>query len=362
MPESAPRLARSAGLFGLATMASRILGLVRDQVLAYYFGAGDARDAFGVAFRIPNLVRDLFAEGAMSAAFVPTFTAELTTGGKARAWSLANSVVTALVLVTGVLVILGIVFAEPLVRFYAEGFEEVPGKLELTVSLTRLMTPFLTLVAIAAVFMGMLNALGHFFVPALSPAMFNVATIVVTVALVPFAPQLGVHPIVLVAISTIVGGFGQLLIQWRPLRQEGYGYRPALDVRDPALGRVLLLMGPGTVGLAATQINIFVNTRFAADEGTGAIAAAARVVARSSRSIALAFGSNRTSARAERSSSSVAISATQRTSSCRRSSTQSAGKLRVSLTFLTAFETVRLKRFRSRPSSAMISFGRRSAQ
>jgi putative peptidoglycan lipid II flippase len=273
MSEAAPRLARSAGLFGLATMASRLLGLVRDQVLAYYFGTGDAMDAFRVAFRIPNLVRDLFAEGAMSAAFVPTFTAELTTGGKARAWRLANSVVTALLLVTGVLVLLGMVFAEPLARLYAEGFERVPGKIELTVKLTRIMTPFLTLVAVAAVFMGMLNSLGHFFVPALSPAMFNVATIVITLSLVPFAGELGVHPIVLVAISTIVGGFGQLLIQWRPLRHEGYGYRPALDVRDPALARVLLLMGPGTVGLAATQINIFVNTRFAADEGTGAIAA-----------------------------------------------------------------------------------------
>ena len=273
MSEAAPRLARSAGLFGLATMASRLLGLVRDQVLAYYFGAGDAMDAFRVAFRIPNLVRDLFAEGAMSAAFVPTFTAELTSGGKPRAWRLANSVVTALVLVTGVLVLLGMVFAEPLARFYAEGFDRVPGKLELTVKLTRIMTPFLTLVAVAAVFMGMLNSLGHFFVPALSPAMFNVATIVITLSLVPFATELGVHPIVLVAISTIVGGFGQLLIQWRPLRHEGYGYRPVLDVQDPALSRVLLLMGPGTVGLAATQINIFVNTRFAADEGTGAIAA-----------------------------------------------------------------------------------------
>jgi putative peptidoglycan lipid II flippase len=273
MSEAAPRLARSAGLFGLATMASRILGLVRDQVLAYYFGAGDAMDAFRVAFKIPNLVRDLFAEGAMSAAFVPTFTAELTTGGKPRAFRLANSVVTALVPITGVLVLLGIVFAEPLVRFYAEGFEQVPGKLDLTVYLTRIMTPFLTLVAVAAVFMGMLNSLGHFFVPALSPAMFNIATIVITVSLVPFADELGVHPIVLVAISTIVGGFGQLLIQWRPLRQEGYGYRPALDVRDPALGRVLMLMGPGTVGLAATQINIFVNTRFASGEGTGAVAA-----------------------------------------------------------------------------------------
>lgn len=252
-------------------MASRILGLVRDQVLAYYFGAGDAMDAFRVAFRIPNLVRDLFAEGAMSAAFVPTFTHELIAKGKARAWRLADSVVTALVLITVALVLLAIVFAEPLVRLYAEGFEQVPGKLELTVYLARIMTPFLTLVALAAVFMGMLNALGHFFVPALSPAMFNVATILVVVGLVPFADALGVRPIVLVAIATLVGGVGQLLIQWRPLISEGYGYRPRLDLKDPALGRVLLLMGPGTIGLAATQINIFVNTRFAAAEGTSAI-------------------------------------------------------------------------------------------
>ena len=271
MPEAAPRLARSAGLFGLATMASRILGLVRDQVLAYYFGAGDAMDAFRMAFRIPNVVRDLFAEGAMSAAFVPTFTRELTREGKPRAWRLADSVVTAVVILTGVLVVLGMVYAEALVRLYAEGFELVPGKVELTVYMARIMTPFLTLVALAAVFMGMLNALGHFFIPALSPAMFNVATIVITVALVPFADRIGVRPIVLVAIATLVGGLGQLLIQLRPLRQEGYRYRPALNVRDPALGQVLLLMGPGTIGMAATQINIFVNTHFAANEGTGAI-------------------------------------------------------------------------------------------
>ena len=268
-----PSLVRAAGLVGSATMASRILGLVRDQVLAYYFGAGDAMDAFRVAFRIPNLVRDLFAEGAMSAAFVPTFTHELTTGGKARAWRLANSVVTALIPITGVLVLLGMVFADPLVRIYAEGFDSVPGKLELTVFMARIMTPFLTLVAVAAVFMGMLNALGHFFVPALSPAMFNVATIAMMVLLIPIAPQLGVEPIVVVAAATIIGGVAQIAIQWRPLRQEGYGYRPALDIHDPALGRVLMLMGPGTIGLAATQINIFVNTRFATDPGTGAVAA-----------------------------------------------------------------------------------------
>jgi putative peptidoglycan lipid II flippase len=252
-------------------MASRLLGLVRDQVLAHYFGAGDAMDAFRVAFRVPNLVRDLFAEGAMSAAFVPTFTRELTREGRPGAWHLANSVVTASILATGVLVVLGVVYAEPLVRLYAEGFDRVPGKIDLTVFLARIMTPFLTLVAVAAVFMGMLNALGHFFVPALSPAMFNVATIAITVALVPYADRLGVQPIVLVAIATLVGGLGQLLIQWRPLQQEGYRYRPALSVRDPALGQVLLLMGPGTIGMAATQINVFVNTQFASNEGTGAI-------------------------------------------------------------------------------------------
>src|SRR5438034_2686618 len=138
------RLARAAVSAGAATMASRLLGLVRDQVLASMFGAGNAMDAFNVAFRIPNLVRDLFAEGAMSAAFVPTFTRELTTGGKERAWRLGNNVLTALVVITGVLLVLGTIFAEPLVTAFAGDYSQVPGKLELTVFLTRIMLPFLT--------------------------------------------------------------------------------------------------------------------------------------------------------------------------------------------------------------------------
>ncbi|MGE0041288.1 MAG: murein biosynthesis integral membrane protein MurJ [Vicinamibacterales bacterium] len=271
MSDSAPRLARSAGVFGLATMASRVLGLVRDQVLAYYFGAGDANDAFRVAFRVPNLVRDLFAEGAMSAAFIPTFTRCLTQEGKPRAWALANSVINALALVTAVLVLLGVVFAEPLVRLYAADFAAVPGKLELTVFLARIMLPFLTLVAVAAACMGMLNSLGYFFIPALSPAMFNVATVVMAVALIPFAPRLGIDPIVIIALSTLVGGAGQLALQWPPLAREGFRYRPRLDFADKGLHRVLLLMGPGTFGLAATQINVFVNTMLATGEGTGAV-------------------------------------------------------------------------------------------
>lgn len=264
-------LARSAGLISVATMASRILGLVRDQVLAYLFGAGNAMDAFNVAFRIPNLVRDLFAEGAMSAAFVPTFTRYLTREGRAAAWRLGNQVLNALVVVTGPLVLVGILFAGPLVRAFAADFAAVPGKLELTVQLTRVMFPFLTLVAIAAACMGMLNSLQRFFVPAVSPAMFNVGTIVAAFGLVPLMPRLGLPPIMAIAIGALLGGLGQILVQWPPLRREGYRYQAVLDPRDEGLGRILILMGPGVLGLAALQVNLFVNTVLATSEGTGAV-------------------------------------------------------------------------------------------
>jgi putative peptidoglycan lipid II flippase len=158
-------------------MTSRVLGLTRDQVLAYFFGAGDAMDAFRIAFRIPNVLRDLFAEGALSAALVPTFTRALAAGDRGAVWRLASNVISVLLLTSGAIVLAGIVFAEPLVNLYAGGFREVPGKLELTIYLTRLMFPFLCMVAVAAVLMALLNALHHFFVPAVSPAMFNVATI-----------------------------------------------------------------------------------------------------------------------------------------------------------------------------------------
>jgi len=267
---SRDRLARDAGLTGIATLTSRVLGLARDQVLAGYFGAGNDMDAFVVAFRVPNLVRDLFAEGAMSAAFVPTFTRELTLEGKGHAWRLGNNVLNGLLIVTGALVVLGIVFARPLVAAYAGDFARVPGKLELTIELARIVLPFLTLVAIAAAAMGMLNSLHHYFVPALSPAMFNVATIVGVVALTPLMPRLGQPPIMAVAIAALAGGFGQAAIQWPPLRREGFRYRFTFAPRDPALHRILLLMGPGTIGLAATQVNLFVNTVLATSQGTGA--------------------------------------------------------------------------------------------
>src|SRR5215471_18067191 len=270
-PSPQQRLARSAASAGVATMASRVLGLIRDQVLASMFGAGNAMDAFNVAFRVPNLVRDLFAEGAMSAAFVPMFMRQLASGDRAAAWRLGNNVINALLVVTGILVVGGIAFARPLVAAFAAEYAAVAGKLELTILLTRIMLPFLTLVAVAAVFMGMLNSLHRFFVPALAPAMFNIATIVCAVLLVPVMPRFGAPPITAIAIGALIGGLAQLFAQWPLLRREGFVYQPVLNWKEEALQRVLLLMGPGTIGLAATQMNVFVNTVLATREGTGAV-------------------------------------------------------------------------------------------
>jgi putative peptidoglycan lipid II flippase len=252
-------------------MTSRVLGLIRDQVLAYFFGAGDAMDAFRIAFRLPNVLRDLFAEGALSAAAVPTFTRVLAIGDRSAAWRLVSNLMTVLLLLCGGVVIAGIVFARPLVELYASGFRDVPGKLELTIRLARIMFPFVATVAIAAVMMAMLNALHRFFIPALSPAMFNIATIVFAVMALPLSRLLSIDPIVAIAAGTLVGGLGQIILQWPALRREGYRYRFLLDLHDPWLHQVGRLMVPGVAGLAAVQINLFVNSWLAAGLGTGAV-------------------------------------------------------------------------------------------
>ncbi|MCM3878735.1 MAG: murein biosynthesis integral membrane protein MurJ [Vicinamibacterales bacterium] len=264
-------LLRSAGVIGIATMTSRVLGLVRDQVFAFLFGAGDAMDAFRIAFRLPNMLRDLFAEGAMSAALVPTFTRAIASGGKPAVWRTGSNLISVLLIVTGVLALAGMLFAEPLVTLYAGDFRAVPGKFELTVRLTRIMFPFLTLVTIAAALMGMLNALHRFFIPALSPAMFNVGAILCALTLVPLASRVGVAPILAIGIGTLVGGVGQVVLQWPALTKEGFRYRPAVDLRDRWLREIGRLMLPGVAGLASVQINLFVNSWLATSLGTGAV-------------------------------------------------------------------------------------------
>jgi putative peptidoglycan lipid II flippase len=269
------RLARSAGVISAATMASRVLGVARESALAYVFGASATiqMDAFNVAFRIPNLLRDLFAEGAMTAAFVPAFSRAMTERGREAAWRLGSLVINTLLLVTGLVVVLGMIYAEPITRAIASGeeFAAQPGKLELTAYLTRIMLPFLTTIAVAVAMMGMLNSLRRFFIPALSPAMFNVATIACAFGLVPLMPRFGLPPITGIAIGTLLGGLGQILLQWPSLHREGFRYQPVLDFRDPDLREILRLMGPGTLGLAAVQINVFVNTYLATTQEQGAI-------------------------------------------------------------------------------------------
>jgi putative peptidoglycan lipid II flippase len=262
---------RSAALVSAATLASRVLGLVREQVFATLFGAGLATDAFNVAFRIPNLLRDLFAEGAMSSAFVPTFTEELTLHGRARAFRLASMVMTVLACVTGALVVLGILFAEPLARVMAPGFAHVPGKLELTVFLTRIMMPFLLLIALGAAATGVLNALSSFAVPALAPGMISVGMIVAGVGLVPVARRFGLPPIVGMAVGTVLGVLGQVLVHIPAFIKEGYKPRVIWAPTDPGVRRVIFLMLPATIGLAATQINLLVNTQIASLLAQGSV-------------------------------------------------------------------------------------------
>ena len=268
-------LAKSAGLIGAATTVSRLLGLAREMVLAAVFGASASMqmDAYNVAFRIPNLLRDLFAEGAMTAAFIPTFTRTLTTQGKEAAWRIGNLVMNALVLVTGVLALLGVIYAREITELLTSPkFSDVPGKLELTTQLTRVMLPFLSTLAIAAAMMGMLNSLRRFFIPSLSPAMFNVASILSALLLTPvMKPWFGLEPIVGLAIGTILGGVGQIALQWPTLRKEGFRYQPIVSFTDPTVREILRLMAPATIGLAAVQINVAVNNYLATSEVQGAV-------------------------------------------------------------------------------------------
>ena len=266
--ESGGSFLKAAGMISILTMASRVLGLVREQVFAAFLGAGSYADAFQVAFRIPNLLRDLFAEGALSAAFIPTYTRELAEGGPARAHQLASRLLSVLAVILGVLVALGLIFTGPLVRFLAPGFD--PSKMDITIELTRIMLPFLPLVSFAALAMGMLNAQGRFGIPAAAPAMFNLVAIAWAAGLwaMGFGPaQVAVGW----AVGTVVGGAAQLLIQVPPLWRQGWRYKPEWQPGDPGIRAIGRLMAPATVGLAAVQVNIFVSTIFASHED-GAVA------------------------------------------------------------------------------------------
>lgn len=260
-------LAGSAGTVSGATAFSRVLGLVREQVLAFYFGAGMATDAFVTAFRVPNLLRDMFAEGALSSAFVPVFKEKLVKESDREAFRLADVVITAILLVVGIIVLLGIIAAPALIYIFANGFTEDAAKFDLTVSLTRVMMVYLLLVSLSALVMGMLNSFGRFAIPALSPALFNFGTVITVVSLYHFFDT----PIYTMAIGVVVGGVGQVAIQLPALFRIGYRFRPALSLLDSGLKRVVRLLTPMIIGLSAGRINILVSTLIASFLIEGAI-------------------------------------------------------------------------------------------
>jgi putative peptidoglycan lipid II flippase len=265
------KIARAAGTVSIAVFASRILGLVREQVFAGLFGAGFAFDAYVVAFRIPNLLRDLFAEGALSSAFVTVFTDYDQRLGPEETWRLANNVIFCCTLLLSLLVLGGMIFSPKIVEFMAPDFSAVAGKLALTTLMTRVMFPFLVLVSLAALAMGILNTKGKFFVPSLSSSFFNLGSVVAGVALSLVAPRFGVEPIVGMAWGALVGGLLQLAVQLPLLWRVGFRLWWVLDFKDPGLRRIVRLMLPAVVGLSATQINIFINTFYASSCAQGSI-------------------------------------------------------------------------------------------
>ncbi len=252
---SKKKIAAATLVMAFATSLSRVAGLVRDVVVARLFGAGFVTDAFFMAFTIPNLLRRFFAEGALTAAFVPTFAEVLQQRGEEEAQRLANRCVTLLTLVMILVVAAGILFSPWIVQGIGYGFGEVEGKLLLTDYLNRLMFPYIGLVSILALVTGILNVHGHFFFPSLSPLFLNLAMIISALSLGCLFDQ----PIFALAIGVVIGGVVQLLLQVPALMK--YRIRFRFDFRfrqDHQLRRVVALMLPGIAGVAIYQINVIV--------------------------------------------------------------------------------------------------------
>ena len=260
---------KAAGIIGLAIMSSRVLGLARELICAALFG-GAAMDSFTVAFRIPNLLRDLFAEGALSTAFVTTFSKTIAREGDGAAWRLADKVATLTVLVLGALCVLGMLFSHQLIALLAPGF--APDKAARTATLTQIMFPFILLVSLAALVMGVLNAKSIFGRPAMASSFFNIGSIVGGVGLgYLWDPAFGPRALIGLAIGTLIGGALQLTVQLPPLKGLGYRFHPDFRWRDPGVIAILALMGPAVIAASTTQVNVLINSMFASTLGDGAI-------------------------------------------------------------------------------------------
>lgn len=260
-------ITKAASIVGGATFLSRILGYIRDAVIAAYFGAGASADVFFIAYRIPNFFRRLVGEGALTVSFIPVFTEELTLSSRDRAKALATRAFTFFTIILAALTTAGIIFSQQIVEITAPGFANIPNKLATTISLTRWMFPFLFFICLVALGIGILNSLKHFTAPALSPLWFNLSIIGSTIFLIPFFKE----PVYALAFGVVFGGALQFLYQLPYLKR--YDMFPGLDFnfKDPAIKKIVLLMLPAAFATGVDQINLLVTSRFASGLKEGSI-------------------------------------------------------------------------------------------
>ena len=257
-------IARSAGMIGFLTLLSRITGYIRDMVMAYFFGATAFTDAFWIAFRIPNLLRRLFAEGSLTISFIPVFTEMLEKKDKEEAKKVSDIVFSLLFAITIIVSVLGVIFSPYIVKLFAYGFDR--ETFELSVALNRIMFPYIFFISLTALSMGVLNSLRHFFAPAFSPVLLNVSMII---AIFVLFNKFGL-PIYSAAAGVILGGVLQLLIQIPFLRASGFLFGFTSNLRNPAVKRIGLLLVPQLFGLAVYNLNLIVSSQYASfmPEGT----------------------------------------------------------------------------------------------
>ncbi len=259
---------KSAGIIGSLTVVSRVLGFLRDILIAKFFGTARYAQAFVVAFRIPNMLRDLIGEGATNAAFVPVLSEYSATKKKEEFWHLANVLLNVILIVLAGVTLLGVIFAPLIVRLIAPGFIGDPEKFRTTVYLTRFMFPYILLVGLLAYSMGVLNSLRHFSVPAFAPAILNISIIVCVL--------LRQGSVSALATGVLIGGVVQLLVQLPVLFSRGFKFNFRSGVRHPAVKKIGTLLVPRIYGSCVYQINIFINTMLASLShivGAGGVAA-----------------------------------------------------------------------------------------
>src|SRR5688572_1546601 len=247
---------KSTSIISALTVVSRIFGYIRDKRISFLLGTGDLADAYHIAFRIPNTLRRLVGEGAVSAAFVPVFSQYLAENKRKETWEFLNAIVSSAIVVMSIVVIAGVLGSSYIVAFFASGFDV--EKLESTTVLNRIIFPYIGFVSLSAIAMGVLNSFGRFGVSAFAPVLLNLSIIALS-----FLSDYFPNPAVALSVGVVLGGILQILIQIPSLLRLGWKMRWLFDLAHPGLRRVGLLIGPRLFGIGIVQIEVLIGARFA---------------------------------------------------------------------------------------------------